>query len=282
MLELAGATVEIAPARFEPFDPIVDGPVLGGAGHLVADPRRAILRVPGVGTFAIAEGTRVWFDPEPSVPEGAASMWLQGTVAALVLAQRGRFALHASVVEVDGVGVAVSGLRSAGKSTTALRLTQLGHRLVTDDVSPLVAGDEVTVHPFDRPVHVFTETAASLGLDVSTARPVLPDHPKLALPTAPRGLVPLEGIAILETAEPESSVHAERVRGARAHWLIRVNIYRADVLHELWENEMFVWAGKIAAQVPVHVVTRPTAGWTVDPVARAVEQIALTGPRRPR
>src|SRR2546423_12989971 len=122
-----GVDVEVAPAGFHVSDPVVDRALPGGGAHLVADPGHAILRIDRVGTFAVTEGSRIRFDPEEQVPEGAVSMWLHGTVAALLLAQRGRFALHASVVEVGGVAVAVAGPRRAGKSTTALRLAQLGH-----------------------------------------------------------------------------------------------------------------------------------------------------------
>jgi hypothetical protein len=277
MLELPGVAVKIGPASFELTSPDVDEQILAGAAHLVADSRRAILRVPGVGTFAIADGRSLSFDPESSVREGAASVWLHGTVAALALAQQGRFALHASVVEIDGAGVAVAGPRNAGKSTTALRLEQRGHRLVTDDVSPVAAGGSMTVYPYDRPVHVYAQTAATLGLDVSLAQPVLPDHPKLAMPTASGGPVPLRGIAILENSELDCAVRVQPARGARAHWLVTMNIYRADVLQGLWQDEMFTWAAEIALRVPVSVVVRPVAEWTIDEVAAAIEEIARDG-----
>jgi hypothetical protein len=273
--ELIGATVELGPPSFGLAAPVLESSIFGGAGHLVADRHRAILRIGGVGTFAIADGRRVSIDPDPNAEEAAITVWLHGTVAALLLAQRGQFALHASVVDIGGVGVSVAGSRGAGKSTTALRLAQLGHRLVADDVSPLVIGEHVNVNPYTRPVHVFTETAEMLGVDLSDARPVLPAHAKLALPPEPRGPVTVSVIAILEPSDEAATVKTERVGGARMHWAIYRNIYRADVLHDLWHREMFAWAGAIAATVPVHVITRPGEGWTVDSVASAVERLAV-------
>jgi HPr Serine kinase C-terminal domain len=279
MLELMGASVELSAAGFHVAEPVIDRPLPEGAGRLVADATRAILRVDGVGTFAIAQGSRVRLEPEPAASEGALSMWLHGTVAALLLAQRGHFALHASVVDVGGVGVALAGLRRAGKSTTALRLTQLGHRLVTDDVSPLITGDHVTVHPYTRPVYVLAETAATLGLDVSGAQPVLPEHPKLALSASAGGPVPLGAIVVLEASETGPIIDAMRVGGAQAHWLVSLNIYRVNLLRDLWETEMFAWAAAVAQTVPVHVVRRPAEEWTVDAVANTVERIALSRTR---
>jgi hypothetical protein len=274
LAELMGADVEIGPAGFDIADPVIDRTLPGGRAHLVAEPSRAVLRIADVGTFAVADGRHIRFDPEEGVQPSAASPWLHGTVAALLLAQRGRFALHASVVDVDGVAVALAGPPGVGKSTTALRLAQSGHLLVTDDLSPLRCNDDVIVHPFDRPVHVFAETAEGLGLDVSRARPVLPQHPKLALPTTLRAPVRLCAVAVLRAERSAVAVEAVRVRGAPAHWLVGTNAYRARLLHELWKPELFAWAGAVAARVLVYVVTRPGAGWTVDEVARAIERIA--------
>jgi HPr Serine kinase C-terminal domain len=273
--ELIGASVEVAPAGFDLTSPTVDRPLPSGVGRLVAEPRRAILHVPGIATFAVEEGRRVRFEPDPDTAPGRISMWLHGTVAALVLAQRGRFALHASVVEVHGRGVAVTGPRCVGKSTTALRLAQRGHPLVTDDVSPLHGGKAVMVHPFDRPVHVFPHTADDLGLDLSEARRLFEEHPKLALPAPTGQPVPLEAIAVLD-AQPDAAVRATRVLGAQAHWLVAANIYRVELFRDLWQAEMFEWAAAIAAKVAVYAVTRPVEDWTVDPVADAIERITGT------
>jgi hypothetical protein len=200
-------------------------------------------------------------------------VWLHGTVTALLLAQRGEFALHASVVDVDGLGVAVAGRRGAGKSTTALRLAQRGHPLVTDDVSPLQNEGRFSVHPFGRPIHVAPETARGIGLDVSAAPPVTGDDSKLTLPPPASAPVPLRAIAVLR-AGSGLAVEAVRTRGLRAHRLVRLHTYRGPMLQQLFHTELFTWAGEVAAEVPVYVVTRPAQGWTVDAVADVLERIA--------
>jgi len=277
--ELLGVRVEVAAPGLAVQKPLVDHPLPGGLGHLAADRSRAILSVIGVGTFAIEDGCRIRFRPDADLPTGALSAWLHGTVMALLLAQRGQFALHASVVKIGGKGIAVAGFQRAGKSTTALRLRQRGHSFVTDDVSPVVTGDPVVVHPSTRPIHVHPESATTLGLDVSDARPVVTDHSKLALTLASNDPVPLGTIAVLEASDPSVPVETVRARGARAHWLIGQHTYRVGLLRELWQAEMFVWAGEIADRVPVYVVTRPSDQWSVDAVAEAVEHVALTDTR---
>jgi hypothetical protein len=273
--ELMGASVEVAAPGFAVTDPLIDRPLPSGGGHVVAASARAIVRVPEVGTFAIADGERIQFAPKPGVKAGVVSMWLHGTVASLLLAQRGRFALHASVVAIGGRSVALTGARRAGKSTTALRLGQRGHELVTDDVSPLECDGSVTVHPFARPVHVFPQTADSLGLDVSEAGRLFDEHPKLALPPPRRAAVELEAVVVLRVdAEADATIGSDRLRGAHAHWSVATNVYRVELLGGLCQAEMFEWAGAVASKVPVYAVSRPGDGWTVDEVADAVEAIA--------
>jgi hypothetical protein len=272
--ELLGASVELGAVDLQVPAPVLDGPLPGADGTIVADRSHAVVRVAGVGTFGISEGAHVRFDPEPGVPSGAVGIWLHGTVAALLLAQRSRFALHAGVVEVDGRAVALTGPRTAGKSTTALRLTQRGHALVSDDVTPLEPGPPVTVNPFPRTVRVAPATAESLGLDLTGAREILPDHPKLALPAPSRRAVPLSAVVLLGEA-PVSGVDAVRVRGAAAQRIIWEGTYRVHLLWSLCEAELFTWSSSIAAQVPVYTVHRPQDDWTVDAVADAVERVAV-------
>ena len=253
-------------------DPVVDR-VLAPGKRLIADTTRAILHVDGLATFAVRDGEQICVEPEPEAPDAVILRWLHSSVAALLLAQRGRFALHASVVDIGDVAVAVAGQSEAGKSTTALRLAQSGHALVSDDVSPLDVGDPVTVHPFSRPLYVSPQAAAGLGVDVSRATPSVP-QPKMAFPLPGGNPIPLRAIAALHARDTAAGVAAVRVRGADAHALISRNIFCSLLLQGLWDSEMFAWAADVASKVPTYVLTRPAKGWTVDAVAHAVERVA--------
>jgi len=275
--DVLGVTIEVGVSDFEVRSPLVDRPLSGGLGHVIADRSRAILSVTGVGTFAVESGVRIRFQPEGEIPAGAAAVWLHGTVTALLLAQRGQFALHASTVEIDSMGLALSGFQQCGKSTTALRLAQLGHSLVTDDVSPVELDDPILVRSSTRPIHVHPETADVLRLDLSGAQPIMAEHRKLALSLAPHDPVPLVAVVVLELSKSDVPVAVTRLRGSEAPWLVGQHTYRAGLLRELWQAAMFVWACEIADRVPVYRITRPSRGWTVDAVADAVERIAFSG-----
>jgi hypothetical protein len=68
-------------------------------------------------------------------------------VLPLIAIARGREALHAAAVETPLGVVALAGPSGSGKSTLAAELTARGHRLFTDDVLVLSAGEEVLAHP---------------------------------------------------------------------------------------------------------------------------------------
>ena len=268
-MQLLDVRVERTADVLEPEDPLVRGRLPGGRVRISAVPERAVLRVDGVGTFEVEGGTRIGFAPEPGARRGPESRFLRATVAGLLLAQRGQFALHASAVAVAGVAVALCGPRGAGKSTTALRLEQRGHTLVTDDLTPVALAERtVMVEPLAQEVRVFAETARRLELDTSAAEP---GPSKLLMPVEPGPPRPLGAIVVLSRGD---EVAARPLRGVDAGWAVARNAYRGALVRKLWEKETFEWAAAVAAQVPVYELSRPADSWTVDAVADAVERIA--------
>jgi hypothetical protein len=271
---ILGTPVEVGAPDFEIPAPVVDVSAAMEPLRLVADAERALVRVGGLGTFAISGGRQVRLEPEPEPAWEDASSWLYGIVSAVLLAQRRRFALHASVVDLDGVAVAVAGVSGSGKSTTALRLTQAGHRLVADDLSPLDVSAPPTVHPLPRPLHVWPHTAQALGLDLARAAPDRAGRAKLAVPAPPSIPARVSALVVLVPRDEARGVEVRSVGGAGAHALVRRNAYLARIVEVLYRAELFAWASAIAGQVAIHELIRPTATWSADEVAAAVEGIA--------
>lgn len=271
---LLGAEVVVGPAELEIGEPLIDLRLGTAGGRLVADRHRAVLRLPAVATFAIERGRRVAVEPVDGVAAGVVDAWLRATVAALVLAQRKRFALHANLIDVGGSAVAVTGDRGAGKTTTSLALAQRGHRVLGDDVLPLdVDAGEVTHVTTGRPLHVGPETASALGLDLTAAEPADLRGRKRLLPqpTVPPG--PLDHIVVLREA-PVEEVEHEHLSGAAAVRAVLSNAYRARLLQPVWGGDLFTWASAVAGAAPVHMLQRPAGRWSGEEVAAAVEAIA--------
>jgi len=121
---------------------------------------------PGVGRFRIIGGCEIRITPAPDVDPGLIRLYVEGMMMAILLHQRGYFVLHASVVEVDGRGVAFVGPVGAGKSSVAMALHTMGHSVVTDDNAAIrVTRDSAAVLPAFPRIKVYPAIAASLGID---------------------------------------------------------------------------------------------------------------------
>jgi hypothetical protein len=92
-------------------------------------------------------GARVLCSP-PGVAPWRWQRFLVGRVLPWAAVLRGREALHASAVAVDGRAVAFVGQTGAGKTSLAVQLVARGNRFVTDDVLTLDdRGGQIRAHP---------------------------------------------------------------------------------------------------------------------------------------
>jgi hypothetical protein len=230
------------------------------------------MRIAGVGAIAAEGGTDVYIDPASAAARAELRAWLFSTIAALLLAQQGRFALHSSVVDVRGMGVALAGHRGAGKSTTALRLVQRGHQLIADDVAPIRLDPRAIVTPYGRPIHVMPETAEAIGLDLRGATPLSDGAPKLELPAPPSRESPLDRIIVLRP-EPRAELAAVAETGAAAAAAVAENVYRAEILAGIYAREVLEWGAAIAGQAKLFVVRRPEEDWTLESLCATIEEL---------
>lgn len=231
---------------------------------------RATVDVPDVGRFGIEYGRTVTVQMFDRAHAADVLAYLHATVTALLLAQQGRFALHATVVEICGARVALAGRQAAGKSSTALRLMQRGHLLVCDDVAPLEERDRVWVIPSARPLRIAPAAAAALTLDTSAAPEPGPRSAKLALPHVPPPPARLDHIIVLRPSAVDV-VGMKRLNRQEALPVLLRNAYRRPLL-EPWSQAVFSWGAMIAREVPVAVLHRPATRWTIDAVTDAIER----------
>ena len=265
----ATVTVGVAPTQ-------VDAPGINrawgedGVGSIVSSRTQTACVIPGGGRFWVERGEHVVVE---AGPDDEPAPWLHGTVGAFVLAQQGRFALHANVVEVDGRGVLIAGRRRAGKSTTSMALASAGHRLVTDDVATLDVDGASVIHlPAGRPVHIHPATAKRLGISLAGGVPVAGDPTKQALPNPAGEPVKIASIILLAASSLHDSVLTlDDLEPARSAMVLHRHTYRRGVLAPLWSAETFSWASSVAQRVPVRLLVRPAGEWTVDAVCATLE-----------
>lgn len=116
--------------------------------YLKLDAQEAIFAVDGVGRFRVMDGRRIVVDPESDAGERLVQSFLLGNALALLLYQRKRLLLHASVISINQKGVAFLGDSGAGKSSIAAAFLANGHKLLVDDLASIeVEAGEAWINP---------------------------------------------------------------------------------------------------------------------------------------
>lgn len=257
--------------------PVVEGPTPAAwAGtidteYFVADHDRALVRHDDA-TLYVAHGTEVVIDVPPD-QRLAYDYLLYSIALRLLLVQRGRFTLHATLVaSPDGRAVAITGPGTIGKTTTAVALTQRGWRLLGDDIVETATGrDGVTAVAHARPLHASDALAHRLAVDPAIGRP-LPGAAKrvygLASDPTPR---PLAAVVRLDVGDHEH-VAVRRPGALEALPVLAVLSEFAELCQlPAYRAPFLTWLTDMLAQVPVLEVVRPKRGTSVDAVADAVE-----------
>jgi hypothetical protein len=127
---------------------------------------RFLLRAPGIGRFLLTGGRHIGFQPEAGVSAADCAGHLIGVAFGLLLHQRGRIALHASAVLIDGKAILFCGRSGLGKSTLAAALCLRGYPLVADDICAISfdadASPRVSTH--SRQIKLAADAIAAFGL----------------------------------------------------------------------------------------------------------------------
>src|SRR5262249_11300592 len=124
-------------------------------------------------------GSEIWATwPDPMCAEDAVS-YLLGPVFGLVLRLRGFFTLHASVVCIGDVAIAVAGSPGAGKSTTAAALAHHGCPVLSDDIAALRELDgDILVQPAYPQLNLWPSSVEALYGAKDRLPPIAPNWDK--------------------------------------------------------------------------------------------------------
>lgn len=126
------------------------------------------------------DGSELYMDATSEIKgEGMFRAFLYGAGLGYALHLKGTPILHGSVVNVNGQAMGFVGQSTAGKSTTATAISQLGHHLMTDDIIPLYSDDqqeEWVVAPGYRRMRLWED--ASIALNRTALEAVLTNSRK--------------------------------------------------------------------------------------------------------
>jgi hypothetical protein len=212
---------------------------------------------------------------ENATPESFQN-YLLGPVLSFALVKQGHEPLHATVVVVDGKGVAFFGTCGDGKSTLAASFLHAGHQILTDDL--LLIGDIDAVpcgFPGPARIKLFPEVAERFQPLDRGRTPMNPHTEKLIVPLAGGeihdGPVPMHGFFVLDapaTGMPGVSVSplsASESLLAIVGATFNTRVRSADRL-----KRQFLAAEQWSARMPVRRLTYPRTLAVLDQVREVI------------
>ncbi|MFV3131423.1 serine kinase [Niveispirillum sp. KHB5.9] len=224
--------------------------------------------------FLIREGREITVDLPAGTSEAELHALLCGPPLGWLMCQRGLPPMHACVVAVGPVAVALAGDSGAGKSTLARTLVGRGHGLVTDDQAVI---DPATglVLPGYPAMKLWDGTAALAGDAVDPGRRVRAGLEKyyIPMPDAFRPAPLPLGLVLVLSKGAERRL--ERADPHEAAALLLRCLYRPEFSRGLDEGRIALqWGVTLARAVPVFRLERSDDLADLPTLADAVEALA--------
>ncbi|WP_374794214.1 hypothetical protein [Aerosakkonema funiforme] len=225
--------------------------------------------------FAYAEfvinpsGDQIWIAVGKEANLRGVVSLLFGVVLGCVLRIRSVTCLHASVVIIKNMAIALLGAEGAGKSTTTAALLQCGGQLFAEDVAALVEQkQQFLVQPGYQAIRLNEDAATQLYgssecLQLITSNPdIWPTKKELCLlkneKLVPESPVPLAAIYILEErCANRTTVEIQATPPITGLFNLVRNTYASWMLEEENKRIEFELLGRLAAKVPLKKVYRP-------------------------
>jgi energy-coupling factor transporter ATP-binding protein EcfA2 len=177
--------------------------------------------------------------------------------------------LHAATVEVDGEAVSFAGPSGAGKSTLADAFARHGHRVLSDDVSPVDLTRAIILPSLQR-IRMWADSLDNAGFDTAAlerCRIGLEKYSR-SLKDAPRSeaLPPRAIFHLRRQWEKRGGASFRRLRGRAAAEQLRRQIYRwRSLVGLVGEPEAMARNARAAALIPSHfIIERPLAFGQLD------------------
>lgn len=229
------------------------------------------LNVPQVARYRVSSGREILIDPAPGIDDDSLRLFLLGSCFGALLFQRGLLVLHGNAVQIGDRGLVCVGPSGAGKSTLAAAFLRRGYPVIADDVTPV--DREGRVLPGIPRIKLWRDSAEQLAIDTGGLRRIRPALEKFdcPVPEHPTGqAVPLRWVYLLQP-ENRDDIVLDAIPGMQRFLPLRDNTYRHSFLAGMGLGSAHLaLIGRLASQVRVTRLRRPTTGFTVDAMVDAI------------
>ncbi len=242
---------------------------------VAAGPQDFWMDVPDMVRLHVAGGSVITIEPatDATVPDIRA--YLLGSAIGALLYQRGRLPLHASAIEIDGVGVAFTGASGDGKSSIAHALVRRGHRLICDDIAAVdTDGGAPVLWPGLVMLKLWGDSIAAAGEQSDGLRPVLAEMDKYMRPVAV--LAPFLahdlGHIVKLTVAADANVTMTPLRGSSGAAILIANSFRGQLVSPMERSRAhFDQCTMLANTAQIWALARPWSHQAMTAACVAVE-----------
>ncbi len=219
------------------------------------------------------KATIVWGRWKAPLVREDASLYLLGPIIGFMLRLRGITCLHASGVVVDGKAFALTGPSGAGKSTLAASFVAAGYSILTDDVLPVTAiNDVIYAHAGYSRLRLFPNSFEKLQ-ELPDNLPLLaPGWDKCYLDLAADSYAFHESSTVLKviyiidwSTDNAESPSIASLSGAATVPLLAANTYRNELLTPDMRKSEFVFLSQLVSKVKVKKI------YPVDDIATVTQ-----------
>jgi hypothetical protein len=233
--------------------------------------------IPDAARYLIRSGSEILVDQAANSSLGDVAAYLLGTAFGVLCHQRGTYPLHGSAIDIVDGCVAFVGDSGAGKSTLVAALASRGHRVISDDLCVLEAGEQgVRVWPGLNRLRLWEDALAALDWDQPGIEREFRGLNKYLVPTQPirnpQNPRRLQRVYQLAAADGDPTT-ITRLQGAATVEVLMQNIYRVAIAERMGRKaNLFVACAAAAREVPVYRFSRPLGFQILPDVLKVLEE----------
>lgn len=247
----------------------------------LATPTQYLLRVPGIASYRVCNGTEVVVEPDRDAIPMDIRAFLLGTIFAVLCHQRELLPLHASAVSTE-TGVAAFLARSGqGKSSLVANLAKRGFHIVADDIC--LVDSSVSGEPFVIPtapwLKLWRASLQQLGQPIEGLDQIFSEDDKFRVPIGG----PLTGNASVRQAirklifigdlakDGAEQVNVKELARVHALPLLMNQVHQAYLVEAIGKRqESFLRCGQVLSQARAYRLIRP---WGFQHMAETIDAI---------
>ena len=207
--------------------------------HMSIGTSEFFMTVKDVGDFYARDGNKIEFSPIENTDNASLELFMNGSVYGAILHQRRILPLHGSSFIFNNSGVMFCGDSGSGKSSLTTSFCFNGAEFLTDDVTPILFGDEKPhIWPRTGKIKLWDDSLKQLKKKKEKLTKIRPRDEKYYLPMElnQEQAHPLNTILILQVTNDEE-VSFEKVQKVEAFSYLHQEIYRREYLFAMPEAE---------------------------------------------